>query len=636
METKTKESRTICTDSLVTKIFCGLRSDFSAFFGAPEFQIEAEKALMESPISFRKHSFPKDWYAEPVMHLKARTQLKSLFKEYRFKRDLYTDAELEQLSLQKYLAHQEVLQAAELNHPLSKKVLVEAKKILVSVLGSYDPEQTISLSRFGTKSSVGCPRALAYLDNKLSNAKAFTSSARCADWFFEDYLPNDSILQELLLELSSDGWHETLAHESLDLVFVPKSWKALRIITPLTLLSLFYSFGVGEQITRALTSVGINLSSQQSLHRRVIRRFSLTRSHVTADLSSASDSITEELLSHLLPDDWYEPIMRCLTSRYTHKGEAIVSASVAPMGNGLTFPLETLVFYVITKAIGNLCGCKGLFSVYGDDLIYPAKAHRFVKVIFPMLGFKLNLEKTFEQEPFRESCGSDFYRGVDVRPFHVKQWEGGASRTQYLAWLYKAINGLLARWDISIIPRTISLLLDEVVRTNGEIFQVPPSFPETSGVRVSTPGALTQIHMWSPVHVHASGTVNPSSWVSFRTRVAQGFSFKYLASTSQRREVVCQKPFYWDCMRAGSLARIEDYPRGLPWWGHLFPTDAPETILVEYHLDKRWYQDKSGKRRLKKVKRRKDYVSAHENPIYSCEVFPDNPGKQQTMLSVWA
>lgn len=380
MKTKLKVDRAIETDSLAVNVFRSLRSDFSNLLDCPSFQSASEYALLEGISSFRNYKFPKDWYAEPVAYLKARIQLRDIFKKYRFKKDRYSDSELEKLSLDKYVAHQKFLRTVDLTHPLARKVLTEAARIVKEVLGEYSPDNTVALSRFGTKSSVGCPLALAYLDNKLSDTRAFTSSSRCANWFFYECLESDTIMVELVEKLRSDGWNlDQFAHESLNLVFVPKSWKALRIITPLTLLSLFYSFGLGEQITRSLVNVGINLSCQQSLHRKLIKKYSINLSHVTADLSSASDSITDALLMQLLPADWYQPITRCLTSRYTYKGQTVESLSVAPMGNGLTFPLQTLVFYSITRAIGNLCGSRGLISVYGDDLIYPRRVHRYVR-----------------------------------------------------------------------------------------------------------------------------------------------------------------------------------------------------------------------------------------------------------------
>jgi hypothetical protein len=37
--------------------------------------------------------------------------------------------------------------------------------------------------------------------------------------------------------------------------------------------------------------------------------------------------------------------------------------------------------------------------------------------LLAICGFKTNHSKTFSDGPFRESCGADWYEGIDVRPF---------------------------------------------------------------------------------------------------------------------------------------------------------------------------------------------------------------------------
>jgi hypothetical protein len=86
------------------------------------------------------------------------------------------------------------------------------------------------------------------------------------------------------------------------------------------------------------------------------------------------------------------------------------------MGNGFCFPLETLLFTVACVAVG--AGKPGIdFTVYGDDIIVRKQYFEPLLQLLRYMGFTANTDKTFSMGPFRESCGADWFGGVDVRPF---------------------------------------------------------------------------------------------------------------------------------------------------------------------------------------------------------------------------
>jgi hypothetical protein len=91
------------------------------------------------------------------------------------------------------------------------------------------------------------------------------------------------------------------------------------------------------------------------------------------------------------------------------------------MGNGYTFALETLIFYSLAWST---CVALGLptsdVSSYGDDIIVPTGAYNALIGVLKCLGFVPNREKSFGDGPFRESCGKDYFRGIDVRPVYIK------------------------------------------------------------------------------------------------------------------------------------------------------------------------------------------------------------------------
>lgn len=543
------------TDGVARNIWSTLLRDFRSSEDQADFCLDAERAFNQDLKSFRLGKvFPTLGLIRPE-RFKRYAQLENLLKKYRFANDVYTDKALNKLTLEKYFLEQLRLSSHRPMSMIGHRVLCEARKIARSILGKYSREDTVTLARFGKKSSIGCPLSLAYIDQKLTDVKAFTGSSQCARWFRKSVLNEDAVLNQLVKDMSINWTHPRLAHESLNLVNVPKTWKTYRTITPLTLLSLFYSYGVGEQVTARLKQSGLDLRFTQARHQKLVKGYSRSCTHATADLSAASDSLTSGLLNRVLPREWYCAVKKTFTHQVIYKDEeglhSAYTESVLPMGNGCTFPVETLVFYCLIKAIGTLTEVDGVFSVFGDDLIYPSKLHKYVVRVFPDLGLVLNKDKTFVSYPFRESCGADYYRGCDVRSFYLKGERQLLTATQYSAFLYKTINGLLRRWDPLEIPSTIHYLFTEIANVCGEIYRVPPGYPDTAGIKTSDPLALPGGYWnlpWAPVTVLFQ---NGSRW----------FRFKFLSATSATRFVKSVLPYYWM-----ALKQISDDPSERSFW----------------------------------------------------------------------
>jgi len=142
----------------------------------------------------------------------------------------------------------------------------------------------------------------------------------------------------------------------------------------------------------------------------------------TIDLSSASDTISKELVWLLLPESWAQALDIARTGDVTlPDGNSIELAKFSSMGNGFTFELESLIFYALARAVCELDGedTRNL-SVFGDDIIVPTGATETLTRVFQLLGFTVNTGKTFSQGPFRESCGADYLFGYSIRPFYQR------------------------------------------------------------------------------------------------------------------------------------------------------------------------------------------------------------------------
>lgn len=539
------------TDVLARKLWLTLVRDFRSSLDN-SFCLRAEGALLADAAQHREYVYPELGNVS-IARFKRYKQMEALLKKYRFAQDAFSDEELEKVTLSKYFTEQERLSKPIHQNQFSLVVFQRARAIARSILGEFTPEDAVVRCKFGKKSSIGCSLNLAYIDEKLSSASAFTGSSQCSKWFFRDVLPDDEILKELVSKIGIKPNDSRLEHDSLNLINVPKTWKVLRTITPLTLLSLFYSNGVGSIVTERLQTAGLDIRRLQNRHRHLVKGFSKSKTHATADLSAASDSLTKELLNRVLPRKWYSVIKPVMTHQVCFKQEGVSHAaytsSVLPMGNGLTFPVETLIFYCLIRALGDLTGVKGIYSVYGDDLIYPSKLHPYVVRFFPYAGLVLNLDKTFVKYPFRESCGADFYRGADVRPFYLQGQSQVLTSSKYQAFLYKTYNGLVRRWDPLEIRQTLLFLLTELVMISREILRVPPDYPDTAGIKTSSPHDI-------PLDL-ANLPLSPiftivDSWGNSE------FSFKYLAVTPQFRLVKTVLPYYWLALQ-GETDEVESY-----------------------------------------------------------------------------
>lgn len=199
-------------------------------------------------------------------------------------------------------------------------------------------------------------------------------------------------------------------------------------------MNVFTQLGVGRHIRTRLVPRGvylpsprftgdlgrIDLSQGQARHHELARLGSLTGEVATIDLSSASDTVARNLVKLLLPSDWYD-LLDCLRSKLTwmKKGKRwVILEKFSSMGNGFTFELESLIFYALARVA--VRGRPGPVSVYGDDIIVPTVAARDVLAVLGFFGFKANSKKTFVSGVFRESCGGDYFNGVLVTPYRLK------------------------------------------------------------------------------------------------------------------------------------------------------------------------------------------------------------------------
>lgn len=208
---------------------------------------------------------------------------------------------------------------------------------------------------------------------------------------------------------------------------VPKTAKTDRGICVEPTLNMYVQLGVGAAIRRRLKTVGIDLNKQQSVNRDLAKK-AYDCNLATIDLSAASDSLCTEIVWRYFPERWVHLFD---VSRSTHvrlpDGSYHLLEKVSSMGNGFTFELESLLFYAVCKTFVPFNELDQV-SVYGDDIICPSKYAPAVIDALEFLGFSVNERKSFLAGNFFESCGTDWFKGQNVRPFYLK---GGSGNIPY-------------------------------------------------------------------------------------------------------------------------------------------------------------------------------------------------------------
>lgn len=205
------------------------------------------------------------------------------------------------------------------------------------------------------------------------------------------------------------------------LMFVPKTSLTHRSIVVEPVLNGLLQNGIGTVIKdRLRSSVGLDLSDQ-TRNKDLARIGSVDGSLATVDLSMASDTICRGIVWSLLPYEWACLLDTARSPVVTYKGANIILEKFSSMGNAYTFELETLIFYALSYACCKHVGCSvENLRVYGDDIIIPVAAYDLLFRTLHECGFSVNTKKSFSSGPFRESCGADYLRGIDIRPFYLK------------------------------------------------------------------------------------------------------------------------------------------------------------------------------------------------------------------------
>jgi hypothetical protein len=262
---------------------------------------------------------------------------------------------------------------------------------------------------------------------------------------------------------------------------VPKNIETNRTICTEPSLNMFYQLGAGKILERVLKKFhGVDLSLQPEINKELARLGSIDGSFATIDLSKASDTISLSLVQYLLPPIAFRTLIDLRSSRTIYKDEEIELNMISSMGNGFTFPLQTLIFATLVRAtylhkgIIPRVGTMRNYSVFGDDIICSNRVYNDVISVLNDCGFTVNIQKSYNTGSFRESCGGDFFKGHDIRGVYIRKASNAGE-------IYSIFNRLM-RWSCkSGIFITSSL---QYVKGLVDFRPVPLHAGDTEGIKV--------------------------------------------------------------------------------------------------------------------------------------------------------
>jgi hypothetical protein len=308
-----------------------------------------------------------------------------------------------------------------IKNPEFAELIFLAQRKVYSVLGGFSADEWIDASNWGPGVSVDLKGLQTASIPKFQHEAGITRDLHCfvRDWFPAAYpLWWKSITDDQNNGNRRGSFSERIGNE---VITVPKTSSIDRVIAVEPGLNLWFQKGLGQMIRTRLGKIGVDLNSQER-NQQLAKEGSISNLLATVDFSSASDSISLELVRLLLPPDWFHLLDLSRSKCGSLDNQTFWWQKFSSMGNGFTFELESLIFYSLSWAC-----CQKLHvsskdvSVYGDDVIVPVESYDLFSRLSEFCGFTVNQKKSYSNGPFRESCGSHWFRGVNCKPIFLKE-----------------------------------------------------------------------------------------------------------------------------------------------------------------------------------------------------------------------
>lgn len=331
--------------------------------------------------------------------------------------------------------------------PLSHVLMLARQALARSFESGYLQEDVLTLYSAMNKGRMG-PGASRGTKHTDFYHKMFSADlTMTCEGLYEFYSRNLSSTW-LEAELIRKSSFRSVVVSGSSLSTVPKNSRTNRTICTEPSLNMFFQLGAGRVIEELLLrDHNIDLALQPDINRAMAREGSVSGKFATIDLSSASDTISMRLVELLLPRSTVSTLKLLRSPTTVIDGQEHDLHMMSSMGNGFTFPLQTIIFAALVRASYETLGIKPVsrgenrnYAVFGDDIICLQEAYDFVNDVLTFSGFTVNGDKSFNDGAFRESCGHDYFKGTNIRGVYLKEVRDEQD-------IYSIFNRL-ARWSI--------------------------------------------------------------------------------------------------------------------------------------------------------------------------------------------
>lgn len=395
----------VLTDTMSTLLISELYSGYDGFKRHLDFEAGYD---VKDALSIL-NPFLRSWFLTGnVLDLQACITLGRFFKKLPL-----VMPDLEEKALKGYMENEEQLAKRDLD----STVLTDLNRIMRRWLEDLTFNNLIPNHGPGVVAECGRNKVLKYT---LLNPDAKLRSVIRSINHFNDELVNDYFPKAPAFKL------ERISR----IIFVPKSYKSLRTISAEPATLQYIQQGVKDVLYKYMADNNLLRQhfplSAQWQNKDLARLGAFTGEVATIDLSSASDLVGYDLVRAVFKNT---PLYKWLVATRSSQtelpsGDILNQLKFAPMGSALCFPVETLIF-------GAVCALSrernphewchyDTFSVFGDDIVCPTKAYGTIVSLLTSLGFSVNQEKSFNTGHFRESCGGEYFGGLDVTPIYCR------------------------------------------------------------------------------------------------------------------------------------------------------------------------------------------------------------------------
>ncbi|DAD50293.1 TPA_asm: RNA-directed RNA polymerase [ssRNA phage Gerhypos.2_24] len=323
----------------------------------------------------------------------------------------------------------------------ANSILREASVITKEVFGSIDPCEIQPSHGPGAVATGEDP-------SEKGEFKRIYSQLEKVYPFTEYFMYSLSHVSDQLHWLQS---RESLSSGTAKVVLVPKDSRGPRLISCEPLEYQWIQQGIAKVMMSRLEhhplSAGFVNFTDQSVNRWLSLLGSRTPNtamqYVTLDMKDASDRVGLSLVEAIFGGTRLLEGLLASRTPCTRlpDGTLVKMKKFAPMGSALCFPVESWIFYVLAIVVISTHrrvpprDVVGSVYVYGDDIICKAEDYRLLLHYFPRFGLMFNEGKCCTAGFFRESCGLDAYKGVDVTPVKFRTvWSRQPTVNTLVSW----------------------------------------------------------------------------------------------------------------------------------------------------------------------------------------------------------